>query len=156
MPGRDGSGETAIERHARDYPAGAVLFREGDSGDAMYVIQTGSVEIRRLIGDQERVLAVLPAGEFLGEMALLNHRPRSATAVVREPSRLLVIDGLVAQLEADLAKIHITDGQAPFRLVRNVLIHEIAHHFGFSDADMEALESEAKAEAGEGADANRA
>ena len=60
MPGRDGSGETAIERHARDYPAGAVLFREGDSGDAMYVIQTGSVEIRRLIGDQERVLAVLP------------------------------------------------------------------------------------------------
>lgn len=93
MPGRDGSGETAIERHARDYPAGAVLFREGDSGDAMYVIQSGSVEIRRLIGDQERVLAVLPAGEFLGEMALLNRRPRSATAVVREPSRLLVIDG---------------------------------------------------------------
>ncbi len=85
--------ETAIERHARDYLAGTVLFREGDVGDAMYVIQSGSVEIRRLVGDQERVLAVLPPGEFLGEMALLNHRPRSATAVVREPSRLLVIDG---------------------------------------------------------------
>jgi CRP/FNR family transcriptional regulator, cyclic AMP receptor protein len=87
------SGESAIDRHARDYPAGAVLFREGDTGDAMYVIQSGSVEIRRTVGDQDRVLAVLPAGEFLGEMALLNHRPRSATAVVREPSRLLVIDG---------------------------------------------------------------
>ncbi|HVV85038.1 MAG TPA: Crp/Fnr family transcriptional regulator [Kofleriaceae bacterium] len=90
---KEGSGETAIERHARDYPAGAVLFREGEPGDAMYVIQSGSVEIRRMIGEQERVLAVLPPGEFLGEMALLNHRPRSATAVVREPSRLLVIDG---------------------------------------------------------------
>lgn len=45
-----------------------------------------------MIGEHERVLAVLPPGEFLGEMALLNGRPRSATAVVREPSRLLVID----------------------------------------------------------------
>lgn len=86
------SPEHAIDRHARDYPTGAVLFREGDTGDAMYVIQSGSVEIRRMVGDSERVLAVLPPGEFLGEMALLNHRPRSATAVVREPSRLLVID----------------------------------------------------------------
>ena len=89
---REETGENAIQRHARDYPAGAVLFREGEPGDAMYVIQTGSVEIRRTIGEQERVLAVLPAGEFLGEMALLHHRPRSATAVVREPSRLLVIE----------------------------------------------------------------
>ena len=92
MPGRDGSGETALERHARDYPAGAVVFREGEAGDAMYVIQSGTVEIRRTIGDQDRLLAVLPAGEFLGEMALLNKRPRSATAVVRDPARLLVID----------------------------------------------------------------
>jgi CRP-like cAMP-binding protein len=95
MPNRDTSGESAIERHARDYPAGTVLFREGEVGDAMYVIQSGSVEIRRTVADQERVLAVLPAGEFLGEMALLNKRPRSATAVVREPSRLLLIDGRV-------------------------------------------------------------
>jgi CRP-like cAMP-binding protein len=40
---------------------------------------------------------VLPAGEVLGEMALLNKRPRSATAVVREPSRLLLIDGRVLE-----------------------------------------------------------
>jgi CRP-like cAMP-binding protein len=93
MPNREQTGETAIERHARDYPAGTVLFREGEPGDAMYVIHSGSVEIRRTIGEQERLIAVLPAGEFLGEMALLNKRPRSATAVVREPSRLLVIDG---------------------------------------------------------------
>ncbi|MBK9031696.1 MAG: Crp/Fnr family transcriptional regulator [Myxococcales bacterium] len=80
--------ENLIERFARDYAPGCVLFREGDPGDFMYVIQSGTVEIRR----GERVLAVLPPGEFLGEMALINARPRSATAVVREPARLLVIE----------------------------------------------------------------
>ena len=84
--------DNLLERFARDYDAGTVLFREGEPGDFMYVVQTGEVEIRRNVGDHERVLAVLPAGEFFGEMALINQRPRSATAVVRSPSRLLVIE----------------------------------------------------------------
>ena len=82
-----------LERFARDFGAGSVLFEEGHAGDYMYVIQTGSVEIRRQVGESERVLAVLPAGEFFGEMAILNGRPRSATAVVRTQSRLFVIEG---------------------------------------------------------------
>ncbi|MCE9578951.1 MAG: Crp/Fnr family transcriptional regulator [Deltaproteobacteria bacterium] len=84
--------DNLLDRFARDYDAGAVLFREGDAGDFMYVVQSGEVEIRRVVGDHERVLAVLPAGEFFGEMALINQRPRSATAVVRRPARLLVIE----------------------------------------------------------------
>ncbi len=84
--------DNLLDRFARDYDAGAVLFREGDAGDFMYVVQSGEVEIRRVVGDHERVLAVLPAGEFVGEMALINQRPRSATAVVRRPARLLVIE----------------------------------------------------------------
>jgi CRP/FNR family transcriptional regulator, cyclic AMP receptor protein len=85
--------DNLLDRFARDYDAGAVLFREGDLGDFMYVVQSGEVEIRRVVGDHERVLAVLPPGEFFGEMALINQRPRSATAVVRRPARLLVIEG---------------------------------------------------------------
>jgi CRP/FNR family transcriptional regulator, cyclic AMP receptor protein len=85
--------DNLLERFARDYDAGTVLFREGDPGDFMYVVQSGEVEIRRKVSDHERVLAVLPAGEFFGEMALINQRPRSATAVVRRPSTLLVIEG---------------------------------------------------------------
>jgi CRP/FNR family cyclic AMP-dependent transcriptional regulator len=84
--------DNLLERFARDYDAGTVLFREGEPGDFMYVVHAGEVEIRRKVGDHERVLAVLPAGEFFGEMALINQRPRSATAVVRRPSRLLVIE----------------------------------------------------------------
>jgi len=84
--------DSLLDRFARDYAAGTILFREGEPGDYMYVIQAGEVEIRRTVGDVERVLAVLPAGEFFGEMALINARPRSGTAVVRRVSRLLVIE----------------------------------------------------------------
>lgn len=83
----------ALERFARDFEPGTVLFEEGQPGDYMYVVQSGEVEIRRQVGETERVLAVLPPGEFFGEMAILNGRPRSATAVVKSPSRLLVIEG---------------------------------------------------------------
>jgi CRP-like cAMP-binding protein len=83
----------ALERLAREFPAGTVLFEEGQPGDDMYIVVTGEVELRRQVGDAERVLAVLPPGEFFGEMAILNGRPRSATAVVRSAARLFVIDG---------------------------------------------------------------
>jgi CRP-like cAMP-binding protein len=82
-----------LDRFAKDFKAGTVLFEEGQPGDHMYVITQGEIEIRRNVGETERVLAVLPAGEFFGEMAILNARPRSATAVVRVDSRLLVIAG---------------------------------------------------------------
>ena len=82
-----------LERFARDFAAGTVLFEEGQPGDYMYVVQSGEVEIRRIVGETERVLAILSPGEFLGEMAILNGRPRSATAVVRTAARLLVIEG---------------------------------------------------------------
>ena len=83
----------ALERFARDFRAGAVLFEEGQPGDYMYVVQAGEVEIRRQVGETERVLAVLTPGEFLGEMAILNARPRSATAVCKTDAKLLVIEG---------------------------------------------------------------
>jgi CRP/FNR family transcriptional regulator, cyclic AMP receptor protein len=83
----------AFERFARDFAAGTVLFVEGHAGSDMYIVVAGEVEIRKRFGDSDRVLAVLPAGEFFGEMAILNGRPRSATAVVRTASRLMVIDG---------------------------------------------------------------
>ena len=85
--------ENLIERFARDYPAGEVLFREGDRGQQMFVVQAGSVEIRRRVGDSERIVAVVPPGEFFGEMALIDERPRSATAVALRRSNLLAVDG---------------------------------------------------------------
>ena len=83
-----------LERYARDYEVGTVLFREGDPGGEMYVIQSGEIEISRMMtGEKRQTLALLPAGEFFGEMAIINNRPRSATATVKKRARLLVIDG---------------------------------------------------------------
>ena len=68
--------------HGRDFPAGAVVFEEGDPGSRMYVIQSGAVRVLKRVGAREIELARLGAGEAFGEMALLEGRPRSATAVV--------------------------------------------------------------------------
>ncbi len=69
-----------------------MLFREGDPGSEMFVIHSGRVQLTRQFRDRTTVLAVLPAGEFFGEMSIINNRPRSATAQVLEDSTLLVID----------------------------------------------------------------
>jgi CRP-like cAMP-binding protein len=79
-------------RFGREYAPGDVLFREGESGDVMFVIQTGAVRISKNIGGEDKVLAVLGPGEFLGEMAILNGKPRTATATVVETARCLVIE----------------------------------------------------------------
>ncbi|HMA18950.1 MAG TPA: Crp/Fnr family transcriptional regulator [Thermoanaerobaculia bacterium] len=82
-----------FQRFGREFPPGAVLFREGEPGKEMYVVQSGRVNVSKKVGDVEKILASLGAGEFLGEMSILNNKPRSATATCAERSKLLVIDG---------------------------------------------------------------
>ena len=79
-------------RFGREYRGGDVLFREGENGLEMFVIQSGTVQITKTGGGIERPLAVLRRGDFLGEMAILNGKPRTATATVVEDVRCLVID----------------------------------------------------------------
>jgi len=85
--------DASLERFAQDFAAGTVLFEEGQPGLHMYVVTHGEVEIRRKVGETDHVLAILQPGDFFGEMAILNSRPRSATAVTRIASRLLVLEG---------------------------------------------------------------
>ncbi len=81
-----------FQRFGREFPAGTVLFREGEPGREMYVIQMGKVTISKKVADVEKVLSSLGQGEFFGEMSILNNAPRSATATCAEDSKLLVID----------------------------------------------------------------
>jgi CRP/FNR family transcriptional regulator, cyclic AMP receptor protein len=75
-----------------DCEADKVLFRAGDAGDAMYVIESGKVRICVQATDgHELTLAELGHGDFFGEMALLNGQRRSANAVVAEEARLAVL-----------------------------------------------------------------
>ncbi|MEM6734142.1 MAG: cyclic nucleotide-binding domain-containing protein, partial [Myxococcota bacterium] len=76
----------------RRFPKGTVLFDEHDLGSRMYVIRSGRVKIYRRVNNQEVVLAMLDAGEFFGEMALLENLPRSAAAMATEDSELIEVD----------------------------------------------------------------
>jgi CRP-like cAMP-binding protein len=68
------------------------LFYEGDEGDKAYVIKEGELDIvKRAPGGREVLLAVLKVGDILGEMALLESTPRTATVRARTDARLLVI-----------------------------------------------------------------
>ena len=87
------AGEDALfQRFGKEFKRGDILFREGEPGKEMYVVQAGKVNITKKVRETEKILATLGAGEFLGEMALLNNKPRSAGAVVAEDAKLLVID----------------------------------------------------------------
>jgi CRP-like cAMP-binding protein len=75
--------------HSRIYEAGEPLFLEDDIGRALFILESGRVEVtkRDAKGQQQR-LALIEPGEFFGEMALLEHLPRSASAVAAEKSQI--------------------------------------------------------------------
>ena len=82
-------GQEALGKVYRD---GEVIIRQGDVGDRMFVIQSGQVEIVRTDGATEVRLALQGAGDFFGEMALVEHETRSATVRAVGEARVLTID----------------------------------------------------------------
>jgi hypothetical protein len=75
------------------FKQGDYLFREGDLGTEMYIIQDGQVAILKEIDGEERELARLDKGDFFGEMSVLEDLPRTASAKAVVDSRLLEING---------------------------------------------------------------
>jgi len=75
----------------RDFETGAVLISEGDTGLGLFVVVSGRVEVSKRVGEDTVRLAVMERGDLLGEMALIDDQPRSASAVALEPTRCLLI-----------------------------------------------------------------
>jgi CRP/FNR family transcriptional regulator, cyclic AMP receptor protein len=69
------------------YPAGTRIVKQGEPGIAMYLLLSGSVEVRQ----GTRVLAQLRAGQFFGEMTLVDEQPRSADVVAVGPTECAVL-----------------------------------------------------------------
>jgi len=74
------------------YQDGEVIFRKGDAGDCMFVIQEGQVEVVGELDGQEVCLGVSKAGEVIGEMAIFEHQARSATVRALGKARVLTVD----------------------------------------------------------------
>lgn len=118
----------------QDTKAGTTLFRAGDDGDAMYLIESGRVRIT--VSDEDRkaiVLAELARGDFFGEMAIIDGKKRSADAAVFEDARLAVLsrDNFLSfihdnpkvaleMLSATFSRLRRTDKMLQQRVSRNV------------------------------------
>ncbi|TFG83637.1 MAG: cyclic nucleotide-binding domain-containing protein [Spirochaetales bacterium] len=82
----------STEEFNRFYPKDTMVFSEGMQGSELYIIQKGSVKITKIVENTEVLLAVLKAGDIFGEMALLENKPRSASAIAYEDAYLLAVN----------------------------------------------------------------
>ena len=88
--------------NARSFHAGQVIFAAGDPGDGFYVVESGSVEISAVVGQNApRILATIGPGDFFGEMAVLDDAPRSASATAKVDTQAIFLgrDQLLELLE---------------------------------------------------------
>ncbi len=124
----------------REFKAPVRLFNSGDSGDAMYLIESGRVRITVTDADGHEVtLTELQEGEFFGEMALIDGHERSAGATVLEDSRLAILtrkdflafitndhQTMLAMLSEMAGRLRRTDNLLRHRVARNANTEEAA------------------------------
>ncbi len=82
---------------------GQTIFKEGDNGDWVYVIDSGSVELSKLINGKKVVIEVLQEEEVFGEMAFIANIPRTATAMAIGKTTIGILDR--AFLDEELNKL---------------------------------------------------
>lgn len=132
-----------FSKFGREFPTGTVLFREGESGKEMYVVQSGQIAISKQVRDVEKVLATLGPGEFFGEMAIISNTPRTATATCASEARCLVIDPktfeamvrgnaeiAIRMIKKLAARLQEADAQIENLLLRDAqsrVVHYLAH-----------------------------
>ena len=98
----------------RECAPGTVLFREGETGDKMYVIKKGLVRLSKRVHDSDIVVEDLGPGEFCGEVALVNGQPRPVTATALTKARVIQIDS--SQFETMLK----SESEIAVRMVKKI------------------------------------
>jgi CRP/FNR family cyclic AMP-dependent transcriptional regulator len=81
-----------LQKFAKTYAPGTVVFREGEAGDEMYIIQRGKVRVSKDFSGKPHLIAVLEKGEFFGEMAIVSRLRRSATVTAIDEVEALAFD----------------------------------------------------------------
>ncbi|GHU85447.1 Crp/Fnr family transcriptional regulator [Spirochaetia bacterium] len=80
---------SAFSRFARTFQPGEIIFSEFEPGDTFFIIQSGRVELLKMVGDIENTVDILHPLEIFGEMAILENSPRSATAIAMDAVTIL-------------------------------------------------------------------
>jgi signal transduction histidine kinase len=113
--GRD---HLAAAARSESFPSGAYLFHEGDAADGIYLVLDGTIEIVRVAGDREEVLSRFVAGEYLGEVAVLDGLGRSTSARALGPVTIakIAIEPLLEALNSE-----------PLDLTISLFRHSLAH-----------------------------
>jgi len=83
----------ALERsiQVRSFSPGEIIFRQGDQGDGLYLVRSGTVKITLTKEGEESVIALMSTGEFFGELAVLDGEPRSANATAMDDVKSLFL-----------------------------------------------------------------
>lgn len=81
-----------VKYYGVNFKRGDYIFREGDTADVMYMIHRGRVQISKGLGSFDEKIRILGEGEFVGEMAIINLKSRSASAVALEDCILIKMD----------------------------------------------------------------
>ncbi len=111
-----------------EFKSGEVVFHEGDPGDSLYLVGEGSVKISKEDrGGREQVLDYIKPGNFFGEMALLEGKPRSAMATAAEPTLLGAVKEETVQhlLELAPSRLHMNFLRSISERLRSVNSHFI-------------------------------
>jgi signal transduction histidine kinase len=115
--------------HMRRFDKDEIVFNEGDAGDSLYLVGSGSVRISKKgrAGEQE-TLAMIEPGNFFGEMALLDGQPRSAMAIATESTLLAGVDDEAFQhlLELAPSRLHLNFLRLVSQRLRDVNSHFIS------------------------------
>ncbi|MCK5250626.1 MAG: cyclic nucleotide-binding domain-containing protein [Spirochaetaceae bacterium] len=116
----------------RQYPKDTMLFAEGESGPELFIIQKGSIRITKIVNNNEVLLALLKSGDIFGEMALLENKPRSASAIAHEDSILMAVNranfkGMVVEQPRIISRLTSSLAERIWNLnrqLRNTLIED--------------------------------
>ena len=84
-------GKLLIKLFERNYQTGETIFAQGEAGKALFIVVSGKVSIFRVNSETEEQLAMLTAGGYFGELALIDDQPRFASVRADEPTTLLML-----------------------------------------------------------------
>ena len=108
----------------RRYNTNDVITKDGDKADGLYLIRRGSVTVSKIVDGKDKILSYVSAGNYVGEMALLNDAPRSATITATVLTEILVLgaEGVKKQIAANPQWRASIEKQVLSRTQKNVVL----------------------------------